>query len=342
MSLSFNYFYGNESEQFTFYRIPKLLISSPSFRKLSDSAKLLYGLMLDRMSLSIKNGWFDSENRAFIYYTTAEIMEAMNCGTEKATKLLAELDVEKGIGLIERKKQGQGKPTIIYIKNFVCDDSDNRKSRVSETESQDFGKTEVKSFDNQNSSFSITESADFGKSKCNNTNISNTDINNTEKNNTDFSETHIISHHIKEEITSPSFTSKDIKADAIRWIRERKQYEEIIKDNIEYDIMLERFEKNWLDEIVEIMVDVVCSKEPYIRINKQDYPQEVVKSRFLKIDSSHIEYIYMSLKDNTSNVRNIRAFLITTIYRSFETTDNWFTAKVQHDLANPKTNWSDG
>ena len=90
------------------------------------------------------------------------------------------------------------------------------------------------------------------------------------------------------------------------------------------------------------MVDVVCSKEPYIRINKQSYPQEVVKSRFLKIDSSHIEYIYMSLKDNTSNVRNIRAFLITTIYRSFETSDNWFNAKVKYDMANPKTDWSDG
>ncbi len=341
MSLSFNYFYGNESEQFTFYRIPKLLVSSPTFKKLSDGAKLLYGLMLDRMNLSMKNGWFDSENRAYIYYTTNEIMESMSCGTEKATKLLAELDTEKGIGLIERKKQGQGKPTIIYIKNFVCDDLDNRKSRVSETESQDFGKPEVKSFDNQNSSFSIIESADFGKSKCNNTYISNTDINNNEENNTDISETPIISHHIKKDTTSTSFVAKDTKSDAIRWIRERNQYEEIIKDNIEYDILLERFEKAWLDEIVEIMVDVVCSKEPYIRINKQECPQEVVKSRFLKIDSTHIEYIYMSLKDNTSNVRNIRAFLITTIYRSFETSDNWFSAKVSYDMANPIKDWGD-
>ena len=74
--------------------------------------------------------------------------------------------------------------------------------------------------------------------------------------------------------------------------------------------LFKRYSKAWLDEIIEIMVDVVCSNEPYIRINKQEYPQEVVKSRFLKINSSHIEYIYDSLHENTSNVRNIRAFLL--------------------------------
>ena len=94
MSVQFEYFYGNQAEQFAFYRIPKLLITSPEFKRVSDSAKLLYGLMLDRMSLSIKNGWVDDENRAFIYFTTNDVMEQMCCGTEKATKLLAELDVE--------------------------------------------------------------------------------------------------------------------------------------------------------------------------------------------------------------------------------------------------------
>ena len=121
-------------------------------------------------------------------------------------------------------------------------------------------------------------------------------------------------------------------------MRERRTYENLIKDNIDYDIMIKEFEKVWIDEIVELMVDVVCSKEPYIRINKQEYPQEVVKGRFLKIDSSHIEYIYFALQENCSNVRNIRAFLITTIYRSFETSDNWFSAKVKYDMANPKKN----
>ena len=111
--MQFDYFYGNEAEQFTFYRIPKVLVSSPRFRKVSDSAKLLYGLMLDRMALSVRNGWFDENNRAYIYFTTKEIMETMCCATEKATKIVAELDSKKGIGLIERIKQGQGKPAKI-------------------------------------------------------------------------------------------------------------------------------------------------------------------------------------------------------------------------------------
>ena len=122
--------------------------------------------------------------------------------------------------------------------------------------------------------------------------------------------------------------------DTIRWIENRRKYEKLIKKNIDYDIISERYSKAWLDEIVAIMVDVVCSDEPTIRINKQEYPHEVVKSRFLKIDSSHIEYIDFALRSNTSDVRNIRAFLITTIYRSFETADNWFSARVKHDMAN--------
>ena len=130
--------YGNEAGQFTFYRIPKILVTSPTFKRVSDSAKLLYGLMLDRMGLSIRNGWVDDENRAYIFFTTNDVMEQMCCGTEKATKLLAELDGEKGIGLIERKKQGQGKPAIIYLKKFYISENNDRDLRLSEIESQDF------------------------------------------------------------------------------------------------------------------------------------------------------------------------------------------------------------
>ena len=118
--LQLPYFYGHEAEQYAFYRIPKQLISDPRFRSISTDAKLLYGLMLDRMSLSVKNGWMDDRGRVYIYFVLGEIKELLQCGHEKAVKLLAELDSEKGIGLIERVKQGQGKPTIIYVKQF-CD-----------------------------------------------------------------------------------------------------------------------------------------------------------------------------------------------------------------------------
>ena len=335
MSVQFEYFYGNQAEQFAFYRIPKLLITSPEFKRVSDSAKLLYGLMLDRMSLSIKNGWVDDENRAFIYFTTNDVMEHMCCGTEKATKLLAELDVEKGIGLIERKKQGQGKPAIVYLKKFYVDENGNdRNARLSETEIPDFRKSKVKTFENRNTRLSEVESADFREPKCNYNKYNNTYVNDTEKSYTERNDTEITSYPINRVNcnTSPSPVVKGI--DTMRWIEKRQTYEKIIKNNIDYDIIVNNYSKAWLDEIVAVMVDVVCSDEPTIRINKQEYPHEVVKSRFLKINSTHIEYIDMALRSNTSDVRNIRAFLITTIYRSFETADNWFSAKVQYDMAN--------
>ena len=115
---AFSFFYGNESEQFRFYRIPRLLITGERFRGLSTDAKLLYGLMLDRMELSARNGWYDSLGRVYIYFTLEQIEEALCCGHNKAVKLIAELDQGSGIGLIERRKQGQGKPTIIYVKRL--------------------------------------------------------------------------------------------------------------------------------------------------------------------------------------------------------------------------------
>ena len=117
-NVEFDYFHGYESEQFAFYRIPKVLFTDDYFKDLSSDAKVLYGLMLDRMSLSIKNNWIDEEDRVYIIFTLEQVMQYMNCGKDKGVKILAELDTGKGIGLIERVKRGLGKPAIIYVKVF--------------------------------------------------------------------------------------------------------------------------------------------------------------------------------------------------------------------------------
>ena len=116
---SSSYFYSDEAMQFTYFRIPCQLITHPRFKHLSTDSKLLYGMLLDRMSLSIKNEWYDDTGRVYIYYTVDEVCSSLNCGRDKAMRLLAELDTGKGVGLIERKKQGQGKPTQIYVKRFT-------------------------------------------------------------------------------------------------------------------------------------------------------------------------------------------------------------------------------
>ena len=155
----FDYYYGTEAEQFSFFRIPRVLIQDSRFKQVSTDAKLLYGLMLDRMSLSMKNGWLDEENRVYIIYTLENIMEDLNCGKDKGVKILAELDTVKGIGLIERKKRGLGKPSIIFVKNFASlvtekeedsikivneiQSSEEPKSCLRKNSSQEFWKTEV-------------------------------------------------------------------------------------------------------------------------------------------------------------------------------------------------------
>lgn len=115
--MPFDYFWSNQSEMYSFYRIPKELFTKDAFRGITTEAKVLYGLLLDRMALSAKNGWLDEQGRVYLYYPATEIMEALGCANQKATKLLKELEVNAG--LIERVRQGLGHPDRIYVKNFM-------------------------------------------------------------------------------------------------------------------------------------------------------------------------------------------------------------------------------
>ena len=133
--MSLSYFYGKEADQYTFYKIPKMLFTDERYKKVSVEAKVLYGLMLDRMSLSLKNQWLDREGRAYIYFSLEDIMEALGCSNKKAITIMKELDVEAGIGLIEKKRQGQGKPTTIYVKQFVVGEVQKCKNYTSEENS---------------------------------------------------------------------------------------------------------------------------------------------------------------------------------------------------------------
>lgn len=150
-----DYHYGNEAEQYTFYRLPKILFSDIRYKSLSDSAKILYGLMLDRMALSIRNEWLDEKNRVFIYFTLEDIQEYMNCGHNKGVKIMAELI---SINLIERIKQGQGKPSIIYVKKFIVG-SDSSKYPAEKKLSNSH--EEVQTSEKRKSRLPLKGSADF-------------------------------------------------------------------------------------------------------------------------------------------------------------------------------------
>ena len=118
--MTLDYFYGQAGELFSFFRIPKALFQEQRFQDLSTDAKTLYGILLDRMSLSVKNGWLDEQNRVFIIFSIEDVKRTLRCADNKATQLLRELEK---FGLIERKRRGQGKPCLVYVKNFSSESS---------------------------------------------------------------------------------------------------------------------------------------------------------------------------------------------------------------------------
>ncbi|WP_217959419.1 DUF6017 domain-containing protein [Acutalibacter muris] len=303
--ITFEYFYGGESEQFSFYRIPRQLIVGPEFKHVSTDAKLLYGLMLDRMGLSARNSWYDEENRVFIYYPLDEIKEALNCGNDKAVKLLAELDSGKGIGLIQRVKQGQGRPARIYVKRFTTREVPPQTGNPPSPppRNPDFGKTEVKSSENQKSRLLENRSADFGKSECN-----YTYKNQTERNQ-----------------TNPSIQPL---ADGMDWQACRKE----VMENISYDQLVKEYSSEDVEGVTDLITDILTSTQPTVRIGKEEFPLSVVQSRFRRLDETHIQYVFDSLRRNTTKVRNIRAYLLTSLYNAPATIGQFYQAEVQHDL----------
>ena len=348
--LKFDYYYGAEAEQFSFYRVPRLLIKDRRFKGLSSDAKLLYGLMLDRMALSMKNGWFDDENRAYIHYTVENIMEDLGCARATCVKVLAELDSKKGIGLIEKKRQGLGKPDIIYVKNFVLSeqpaggegtegepaDADvstevqklnfkkykNQDSRSSEIELLEIQKPDFKSFKNQTSGSSENEPLEVQKSNPNYNNTNYTDLSYTNPINQSDSEA---------EKQEPGKLDNGM----IDVMDEASAYMEIIKKNIEYEHHMKYgdwSEKGLYEELYEVICEIVCVKRKTVKVNGEDYPYELVKSKFLKLDSSHLEYVIGCMRETTTRITNIRAYMVTALYNAPNTMNHYYQQLVQHDM----------
>ena len=334
--LKFDYYYGIEAEQFSFYRVPRLLIKDERFKGLSSDAKLLYGLMLDRMSMSMKNGWLDDENRAYIIYTIDNIREDLGCSKEKAVKVLAELDASKGIGLIEKIRRGLGKPDIIYVKNFIIQDegrkepsnadvsaevgktdfkrSEKPTSRSQKNRLQEVGKTDFSRSEKLTSRGRENQLQEVGESDPNYTNY-----NQIEKNYTDMSYTNPINQSTG-------------KADAID---ETSAYMALIRDNLDYEHHMkygQHGDREMYEEIYETVCDVVCVKRKTIRINGEEYPYELVKSRFLKLNSSHVEYVMGCMRETVTKITNIRAYLITALYNAPSTMSHYYQQEVQHDM----------
>lgn len=293
--MDFDFYYGLQSQTFSFYRIPKLLFTDSRFSFLSAEAKTLYGILLDRMDLSMKNGWLDKQNRVYLFFTVQEIQDSLGCGKNKAIHLMKELEK---MGLIERKRQGMGKPSYVYVKNILsCSESG------------------LKRFRNQTSRGLENKLQEVGKSNSNHTEYSQTDNNET---NLSYPSDNVSDHNEADAIKK--------REDCSRYFREELGINEL---KAEYPS-----NADMIEELLELIVDTVCSSRAFIRIGKENLPAEIVRSRMMKLNSEHIRYLISCLNENTTKIRDIRQYLLTALYNAPATISSYYNQLVQHDMAN--------
>ncbi|MBR2798588.1 MAG: replication initiator protein A [Clostridia bacterium] len=288
-----DYIHSAETEQFSFLRVPKILLQNDTFKGISAEAKLLYSILFDRTELSNRNGWRDDQDRVYIIFTIAEITESMNCGNKKAIQLLDEL--EHKAGLIERKRQGLGKPNLIYVKSFY---------RTVDK----YGERHFLKCQNDTSGSVKATSLEVSESHSNKTNDKKTDLNDTD----------------------PSFLPgrESKRNDAYA------QYEAYFREELEIPILIQgnRTEKETLEGILDLLAETCSSGRKTIRIAGDDKPIEIVKGRLMKLNSLHIQYVLDCLKENTTYVRDMKQYLLTTLFNAPVTIDSYYQARVNHDM----------
>lgn len=320
----FDYYYGVEAEQFTFVRVPKVLFTDKEhFGGLSNEAKLLYGLLLECMSLSRKNNWIDKHNRVYIIFPVEEIEESFDVGHEKALNLLKELDDQSGIGLVKKKRRGLGLPSILYVKNFIVKGEKSTDyvptSRSTENEFQEVGKTDIKKSENQTSANPSNRLLEVRKSDSNNIDINNTDM----------------SYTYDQSINPPrtdfqNFSPGDGLIDGI----DRNTVEEEIKKQIDYDCLISHPDSSVVqmaEEIKDLMVDVLCGERSVVSEGKR-VSEETAKSAYGKITFEHVQYVLQSLVNYPEKISRIDRFLTTSLFNSVYTLTNATFAGFEHDM----------
>ena len=370
--VQFEYFYNDDSDQYSFYRIPKLLFTEEYFSSLSCEAKVLYGLMLDRMSLSLKNKWFDEQNRAYIIFTIEDVMELLNCKSQKAVKIMKELDAEEGIGLIEKIRQGFGKPNIIYVKNFMIKEAEEQQQQVQQNElpkncenqnSVIQNSAGFSTVDSENQNSVMRKSADFSTVDGENQNsvmrnpadfstVDSENQNSVMQNPADFSNADSENQNSvivkiknqecrKSKSNYTDYSKTDISKNNSIYLSktglmdEIDAYKSVVKKNINYTC----FENDWaydikmVDELIDLIVEIMTLPDAItVRIGGVEKNVALVKSQFMKLKKAHIEYVMNCLKKNTTKIANIRAYLLTTLYNAPLTMDSYYQAKVNYDL----------
>lgn len=313
--MKFDYYYGLQAEQFSFIRIPRAMLTDEAFASLSLQAKVLFSVFLDRMGISMRNGWFDEKNRVFIIYQISEIQEDLGFSKRKAMDYLAELEK---FGLVEKKKRGFGLPNVLYIKNFLIQRDYSRSvemgtydTKLSGTRSAEIDTSEVRIRDLRSVGMTTSEVRKsiplevqkMGPLKKNNNNQTN--MSNTESNHTISAET------------------DDLMRFDVEPMERVNAYENLIKENINYDdlLMVHTYDVEMINGIIQLILEVVVSESSSILVASERYPAALVKSKLLKLNYSHIEYVLECLHKNTTKVQNIKKYLLAALFNAPSTMD---------------------
>ena len=320
----FDYYYGIEAEQFSFVRVPKVLFTDKEhFGSLSNDARILYGFLLERMSLSRKNNWIDAHNRVYIIFPIDEIAEIMGVCHEKALNILKELDEQNGIGLVKKKRRGLGLPSILYVKNFIINGG------VEAAPEKPSNHSEPQERLDNNAPTSRSRENRFQE-------VDKTDSNNTEKNKTEMSYTDsqsIIQSGGGLQNFSPGAV-ETVESDGLIDGIDRNAVEEEVKAQIDYDCLMSFKDDavvKMVEEIKDLMVDVLCGERTVISEGKR-VSEETAKAAYRKITFEHVQYVLHSLVNYPDKISRIDRFLTTSLFNSVYTLMNSTFAGFEHDM----------
>lgn len=337
--MEFNYYYGNQADQFSFIRIPRVLLVDPLFAPLTIQSKLLYGVLLDRMGISMRNGWFDELNRVYIIYQISEIQEDLGFSKKKAIDYLTELEI---FGLVEKKRRGRGLPSILYIKSFMSSQaamSVSKATVISEVRSADIETSgtvaqELRSAENDTSSglrgsqIDTSRGSEIALQEVPKTTLLEVPkttplMNNNNKNNTHVS--YIESNHILSSEPTDGIGYDEMDTQRTReMIQEQIYYEDLLLTN--------PHDGELIDSMVEIMLEVAANRSSNMIIASATYPVHLVQDRFVKLECEHIQYVIDCFNANTTRVGNIKKYLMTAMFNAPTTIGSYYTAAVHHDM----------
>lgn len=342
----FDYIYSDDSKKYKFYRLPQFLFTDVKFQSLSSDAKILYSLLLDKTGWSLKSGLVDDNGKVYVHFSQKLVCDKLNVGAQKAGKLMRELDT---IGLIERKRVGQGNPDKIFVKTYFEDTdaapdfntSGALAKESKQTDETSYRKADAQNSENQHSGSDVKCNSEYCISSCLNdeNQVSETsEITALERAESSFPtyNTRLFSKTVLSDPIYPDYGRIDemdssSQQDLVLRVREQIEEEAILSD---YSRKTGKplYQKEDVEELVDIIASVYATTDSVKQINGCRIPTSEVKKRFQMLTEEHIMYVLDCLKETSTVIRKRRSYLLTSLYNAPVSYDSYIAAKIRSDM----------